>query len=275
VTRHDMIIIGEKINATRKAIARAIRSKDAAAIQRQIQAQDAAGAGYIDLNAGADTGDADREIQGMRWLIDVALDATEKPLSIDSANPEVIQDAAEYLGDRRPWLLNSVKKDARLLDTLLPLAARHEAPVIALAMDSDGIPEDAETRIETCREICEVAGQAGVPADRLFFDPLVMPVSSNYAHGQLALDTLRGIRRACPEAKTTVGASNISFGLLKRSRVNAAFLIAAAACGLDSAICDPTEADIHQAVLLSRLITGQDRYCRGFNRAVRRGEFDE
>ena len=146
--------------------------------------------------------------------------------------------------------------------------------MIALAMDGDGIPEDAETRIDICRGICETAEGAGVPVDRLFFDPLVMPVSSNYAHGKLALDTLRGIKHACPGAKTTMGASNISYGLLKRSRVNAAFLIAAIACGLDSALCDPTEEHIHKAVLLGRLITGQDRHCRGFTRAVRRGEFD-
>ena len=108
----------------------------------------------------------------------------------------------------------------------------------------------------------------------LFFDPLVLPLSANYAHGETTLRTLQAIKAEFPEAKTTMGASNISFGLLGRARVNGAFLIAAIAHGLDSAVCDPTRREVREAILLGRLIAGRDRYCRGFTRAVRRGDFE-
>ena len=272
-----MIIIGENINATRKRIAKAVRLRDGAAITAQVQEQDTAGADFIDLNAGtgAGTGEAGREGKDMRWLIDVALEATEKPLCIDSANPEVIQDAAAYLGDRRPWMINSVKSEKSLLESLLPLAATHGVPVVALAMDAEGIPETAEQRLVACRDIFTAAERHGVRADQLFFDPLVMPLSASATHGQVVLDTLKQLKTDFPEAKVTVGASNVSFGLPHRRRINSAFLIAAIACGLDSAICDPTDREVREAVLLGELVMGKDRHCRRFSRAVRRGEFED
>ena len=135
-----MIIIGEVVNATRKRISRAIQSRDSATIKRQIRDQDGAGAHYIDLNAGTG-GNTDREIEDMRWLIDIALETTEKHLSLDSANPLVIRKSAEYLSDRRPWLINSVKNERHILDELLPLdaiytMARHVTSALLRAADS-------------------------------------------------------------------------------------------------------------------------------------------
>ncbi|MDP6777484.1 MAG: dihydropteroate synthase [Candidatus Latescibacteria bacterium] len=270
-----MIVIGENVNATRKWISKAIRARDDAAIQAQIRAQDEAGADFIDLNAGtgADAGEAGQETEDLCWLIDVALGASEKALSIDSADPDVIRSAADHLGDRRPWMMNSVKSEETILEALLPLAASNDVPVVALAMDAGGIPQTVEQRLAACRDILSAAERCDVRADQLYFDPLVMPLSANYAHGQVALDTLRELKTDFPDAKATVGASNVSFGLPNRKRINAAFLIAAVACGLDSAICDPTDRETRDAVLLGELVVGKDRHCRRFTRAVRRGEF--
>jgi 5-methyltetrahydrofolate--homocysteine methyltransferase len=154
------------------------------------------------------------------------------------------------------------------------LAAHYQVPVIALAMNTDGIPERPEERIAVWAEICQAADQANVPLSSLYFDPLIMPLSSNYRYGRIALDTLRGILAELPEVKTTMGTSNVSFGLVKRAKINAAFLIAAIANGLDSAICDPTKPEIRQALLLGQLIMGTDKHCRKFTRAVRHGVFD-
>jgi 5-methyltetrahydrofolate--homocysteine methyltransferase len=269
-----MLIIGEKINATRKSIKQAILERDVGAIQVQIVAQDRAGAGYIDLNAGTGTGGASKEFEDLCWLIDLALQHTEKRLSLDSANPQVIRKAAEYLDDRRPWMINSVKQDEHILEELLPLAAQHQVPVIALAMNAEGIPERPEERIAVCAEICKAAESVNVPLSSLYFDPLIMPLSSNYRYGKIALDTLRGILTEFPEVNTTMGTSNVSFGLVKRAKINGAFLIAAIANGLNSAICDPTKPEIKQALLLGQLITSQDKHCRKFTRAVRKGVFE-
>ena len=259
-----------------QVIAEAIISHDSVTIKDEIRKQDQSGAHYIDLNAGTGGGDTNKEIEDMYWLIDQALESTNKKLSIDSANPLIIQKAFEYTDGRCPLLINSIKYEPHILGELLPLAAENDALVIALAMGTDkGIPETVDERIEVCESICNEAEKAGLSNDKLFFDPLVMPISSLYYSTKITLDTLQKIKKEFPEAKTTVGVSNVSYGLKKRLYVNEAFLIAAISHGLDSAICDPTSEGIRRAIVLGRLIAGQDKYCRKYTRAVRQGEFGE
>ncbi len=270
-----MIIIGEKINASRKSIIEAIHSRNSNVIKEQIKEQDKTGAHYIDLNAGTG-GDVQKEIEDMFWLIDLALESTDKKICIDSANPLIIQKAFRYIDGCRPLMINSVKYEPHTLEELLPLAVEYDTPLIALSMGADqGIPETVDERIKVCAKICNEAEKAGLSFDKLFFDPLVMPISSLYYSTRITLDTLQQIKKEFPEAKTTVGVSNVSFGLKKRLYVNEAFLIAAISHGLDSAICDPTRDVIRRAILLGRLIAGQDKYCRKYTRAVRQGEFGE
>lgn len=269
-----MIIIGEKINASRKAIAKAILSHDRAAIQEQIEKQDEAGAHFIDLNAGTGTGDEKKEIEDMCWLIDIALESSQKKLSIDSANPVIIRKAAEHINNRRPWLVNSVKNDDHILGEVLPIAADWQASLIALGMDAGGVPDNKEGRTAACRDIFRKAEKAGISKEQIFFDPLVLPLSANINHGKIALDTLRSLKEEFPGIKTTMGVSNISYGLPKRPRINAVFMLAAICHGLDAAICDPTNARIQKAIILGKLIAGSDKHCRGYARAVRQGEFD-
>ena len=270
-----MIIIGERINATRKSIAEAIQTHNTATIKKQIESQDQKGAHYIDLNAGTGTADENQEIEDMCWLIDLALETTSKKISIDSANPVIIKKAVEHLDNRRSFLINSVKHDPHILDSLFLLAAHNDAPVICLAMGNEGIPEKAAERVQVCQRICEQADKNGLKTENLFFDPLVMPLSSNHLHGKITLDTLQGIKKAIPDANTTMGVSNVSYGLSKRVWVNEAFMIAAITLGLDAAICDPTRASIRRSIALGRMIAGKDRFCRKYTRGVRKGEFEK
>jgi len=269
-----VIIIGEKVNASRKVIRQAIADRDQKIIERAILAQDAAGAHYIDLNAGTGTGDADQEAADLEWLVDVALSCTEKKLALDAADPRVLQRAAAHLAGRRPWLLNSISGEGAKLDALVPLAAEHEVPVIALAMDDSGIPSDVDGRIAACDRILEAAAAAGIAAERIYLDPLSMPISADISHGQVTLETLRRISERAREAKTTVGLSNVSFGLPCRSLINATFLVAALSHGLDSAICDPTDPEVRRAITLGELVAGRDRHCRRYTREVRKGSLE-
>ncbi|NIM11634.1 MAG: dihydropteroate synthase [Candidatus Aminicenantes bacterium] len=269
-----MIIIGEKINASRKSIAKAILSHERTAIQQQIEKQDKAGAHFIDLNAGTGAGDEKQEIEDMCWLIDIALETTQKKLSIDSANPVIIRKAAEHIDNRRPWLINSVKNDDRILGEILPIAAERGASVIALGMDVIGVPDKKEERAAACREIFQKAEKAGISKEQIFFDPLVLPLSANFNNGKIALETLRLLKEEFPDIKTTMGVSNISYGLPKRPRINAVFMLAAISHGLDAAICDPTNTRIQKAIILGKMISGKDKHCRGYTRAVRKGEFE-
>jgi cobalamin-dependent methionine synthase I len=268
-----MIIIGEKINGTRKSVARAILERDADAIRKQIEEQDNAGAHYIDLNAGVGRNDDNKELEDMNWLIDTALGCTEKKISIDSSNSYVIEKSAVYLEGKRDWLLNSIKDDSQVTEKLLPLVKEYSIPVIALAMDKNGIPETAEERLAVCEHICETADKYGIEKSSLLFDPLVMPLSANHAYSRTTLDTLDMIKNRLPEAKTVVGTSNVSYGLPARKEINRAFLIAAVSRGLDYTICDPVLDSIKQGLVLGKLIAGKDKFCRSYTRAERKGMF--
>ncbi|MBD3391181.1 MAG: methyltetrahydrofolate--corrinoid methyltransferase [Chitinivibrionales bacterium] len=270
-----MIIIGERVNATRKSIRAAIEAHDAPAIRNEITGQADAGADYIDLNAGTGSGDVEQEKRDLCWLVDIALDCTEKKLVLDAAETEVIAHAARHLNNRREWMLNSVNAESEPdLAAGLAVAAEFKVPVIALAMDQTGIPDNSPKRIEICGRIHAAALEKGLAEDQLFFDPLVLPISADVSQGNVTFETLAGIMKKFPHAHTTMGLSNVSHGLKKRIKVNSAFLLLSIANGLDSAICDPIKPDIMQAILLGELLTGKDRYCRRFTRALRKGVFD-
>jgi 5-methyltetrahydrofolate--homocysteine methyltransferase len=269
-----MIIIGERINASRKPVREALEKRDEDFIMSEIMRQDKAGADYIDLNAGAGLGNVEKEIRDMRWLIDIALRATAKKIAIDSADPRVLQPAAEHIGDRRPWLLNSVKADAHIMQTMLPIAARYGMPLIALAMDGERIAADVHNRIAACAAIFDAAKKAGVSAESIFFDPLVFPLSTESTNAATTLAVLQGLKKRFPDCNAILGLSNVSHGLPKRSVVNASFLCVACCSALDAAICDPTNVQIQRAIILGQLYAGNDRHCRRFSRSVRGGLFD-
>ncbi len=269
-----MKIIGERVNATRPAIAEAVANHDDQVIIDEIRNQSEAGAHYIDLNAGADSGDSERESRDLCWLIDLALEHCDKKLTLDSSHTDVLQRGLEHLADRRPSMLNSVSGEPDRLRPLLELAAEHNCDVIALAMGTGGVPKGVEERMEVCRTIQSEAASLGISDDQLFFDPLVLPLCNDTSGVTMAMATLRQIKSVYPKAKTTLGLSNVSHGLPKRRLVNQAFAIAALVNGLDSAICDPIDPGVRKSIVLGTLLAGKDRHCRGYTRRVKKGEIE-
>ncbi|HAP32315.1 MAG TPA: methyltetrahydrofolate--corrinoid methyltransferase [Firmicutes bacterium] len=270
-----MIIIGERVNATRKSIRTAIEQKDADTIKDEIAVQDAAGAHYIDLNAGTGSGELQQEKDDLCWLIDLALECTAKKLVLDAASPQVLKYAAEHLDGRRPWMLNSITGElGRESLEIIELASQYQVPLIALAMDRDGIPPEADKRLTICEAILGEAEKRGLAAKLIFFDPLVIPVSTDSNQARVTFQTIFRIGELFPGAQTTMGLSNISHGLKKRSLINAAFLTSAICFGLSSAICDPTQKSMQRAVIMGNLLAGRDKFCRKYSRAVRTGLFE-
>jgi 5-methyltetrahydrofolate--homocysteine methyltransferase len=167
-------------------------------------------------------------------------------------------------------MINSTKAEAKNLAAVLPLAARFRAPVVALAMDSRGIPETGEGRIDACRLIADACEEHDVPLTSVYFDPLVLPVSTDARQGKVTLDTLTAIKREFPGARTVMGLSNVSFGLLGRPLLNAAFLQMAIFAGLDAAIMDPLNEKMMQAARTGDALMGRDRHFRKYSRALRK-----
>jgi len=263
-----MIIIGEKINATLPAIKEIIEARDSERLRGIARAQAEAGADYIDINVGTGSGTGEDEKEAMRWAVETVAAEVTQPLCADSGDSAVLEEGLKA-GSGRVTLINSTKASADSLGRVLPLALAYNASVIALAMNEQGIPKTVDGRLEACGEIVTACEQGGLPLHRVFFDPLVLPVSTDISQGRCTLDTLREIKTRFPEAKTTMGLSNISFGLPQRKRLNEAFLHMAVLAGLDSAIMDPMNRDMAGAVRTAEALLGRDRHCRRYARFYR------
>jgi len=264
-----MIVIGEKLKATRWAVCEIIEQRLAAQLVDLAKRQAEAGATYIDVNVGTGKGTQQDEIEAMRWSVTKINEAIEKPLCIDSADHVVLEAGLEAM-EGRPVMINSIKADTKYLASVLPLARRFESPVVALAMDDKGIPETVEGRIKACHIIAEGCREFEVPIESIFFDPLVLPVSTDSRQGKVTLNTLATIKETFPGARTTMGLSNVSFGLPGRALLNAAFLQMAIFAGLDAVIMDPMNEDMMQAARTGEALMGKDRHFRKYSRAFRK-----
>lgn len=264
-----MKIIGEKINGTRKAVARAIAERDEAYIKDLAVKQAEAGADWLDVNAGTHP---DQEPEDLIWLIENIQPVVDIPLCLDSANPAALE-AAIKAADKTP-MINSISGEAPRLEKILPLVAAHGCEVIALAMDEKKIPETVEKRVAVVEKVIAATRAAGAPDDKVYVDPLAMTVATMNQSAVIACDTIRAVREKYPEVHFTMGLSNISFGLPARKQINRAFLILAMQAGLDSAIMDPLDKELVAAALTTEMLLGRDRHCLNYVRASRKGMFD-
>ena len=265
-----MLVIGENINASNRAVAEAIAGRDREFLENLARAEAAAGADFIDVNAGAGHGTPEQEIVTMEWLVEVVQKATEKPLAIDSDSPSVIEAALHKYHGERP-LINSVNAEPERLASVGPLAAERKAWLVALAMGTDGIPNNVEERLAACELILTHLGRLGLEAEQVFFDPLVLPISVDSGQGIVTLKTIEQIKSRYPGARTVIGLSNISYGLPNRKVVNRGFLLMAAYAGLDAVILDPLDAKIMSFIRIANMLMGDDPLCRKYIRDYRKG----
>lgn len=264
-----MKIIGEKINGTRKRVARAIAERDAEYIKDLAVKQAEAGSNWLDVNAGTHP---DKEPDDLIWLIENIQSVVETPLSLDSANPAALNVAIQAV-NKTP-MINSISGEPDRLEKILPIVAKHGCEVIALAMDDKKIPETTEKRLEIIDKVIAATRAAGVGDDKVYVDPLVMTIATANQSAVIAYETIRAAHEQYPEVHFTMGLSNISFGLPARKQINRAFLILAMHNGLDSAILDPLDKELMAAIVTTDLLLGRDKHCLNYIRASRKGLFE-
>jgi cobalamin-dependent methionine synthase I len=265
-----MLVIGENINASNKSVAEAIAGRDSEFLGNLASTVAAAGADFIDVNAGTGQGSPEKEGATMEWLVEIVQEATDRPLAIDSEIPSVIEAAMhKYQGER--LLINSVTAEREKLAAVGPLAAESKAWLVALAMGTNGIPNNVEERLVACELIMAHLARSGLEADQIFFDPLVLPISVDSAQGIVTLRTIEEIKSRYPGARTVIGLSNISYGLPNRKLVNRGFLLMAAYAGLDAVILDPLDAKIMSFIRVANTLRGEDPLCRKYIRDHRKG----
>ncbi|MBT3315130.1 MAG: dihydropteroate synthase [Anaerolineae bacterium] len=256
-TDGPVALIGEKINPTgRKKLPQALREGDFDYVCLLIERQVNAGADLLDVNAGVPGMD---EVALLPELVKFVASQTDLPLCIDTANPKALE-AALKVSVGKP-LVNSVSGEEKSMNDILPLVKEHGTAVIALALDDNGISNDAETRLRIAEKIINRAEQMGIPSREIVVDPLVMSVGADTSAAVVTCQTISLIREKLG-VNMTMGASNISFGMPERHTLNQVFLALAINAGASCLITDP--ARLGMTIRASELLLGRDDYGRNY-----------
>lgn len=259
------ILIGERINPTgKKRFREALLSGDMNYILGEAVREEEAGVQILDVNVGLPE---INEAEMLERTVTELQAVTALPLCIDTADPAAMEAALRRYNGKP--LVNSVNGKKESLDRVLPLVKKYGGAVIALTLDEGGIPETAEARIAIARRILAAAESYGIAKKDVIFDTLALTVSADAQAAKTTLTSLSAIRHGLG-CHTSLGVSNISFGLPVRDAVNATFFAMALASGLSAAIMNPHSADMMKTYYAFRALSALDENCAEYIAAAAR-----
>ena len=248
------VIIGERINPTgKKKFKQALRDNDIEYILREglRQKEKEIPRSYPEEPRGAVTHKVVQKLQSVLAL----------PLQIDTTDPSALERSMRIYNGKP--MVNSVNGKKESIETVFPLVRKYGGVLVALVLDEDGIPSDAEGRIRIARRIYEAADRYGVPREDIVIDGLAMTISSDNTSALVTLETLRRVRDEL-HGHTILGVSNISFGLPRRAVINSYFLAMALQSGLSAAIMNPGNEEMMEAYRAYCALAGLDPQCMQF-----------
>ena len=253
------ILIGERINPTgKKRFKQALLENDMDYLLAEGVRQQERGVHILDVNVGLpdidEVGMLSRSVQELQAIIDL-------PLQIDTANVAAMEKALRRYNGKA--MVNSVNGKKESMDAIFPLVKKYGGVVVALTLDENGIPATAEGRFEIAKKILKTASEYGVSPKDLIFDTLAMTVSAdNFA----AIATLGALKRIREElgCHTSLGVSNVSFGLPQRDAINGTFFALALENHLSAAIMNPYSADMMKTYYAYRALKGLDPNCGAY-----------
>jgi len=264
-----MLVVGELINASRKAIGEAIRAQDVEYIQKVAKDELEAGADYIDVNAGIFVG---KEPEYLQWLVKTVQEVVDAPCCIDSPDPIAIQAALSI--HKGTAMINSISLEKARYDALLPVVAGTDLRVVALCMSDDGMPETMDARLKIADKLINGLVRNNVPIGNIYVDPLVQPISVNSTFAMEFINSVEAIMTQFKGVHTMCGLSNISYGLPERKLMNHSFAIMAIAKGLDGMIVNPLDKVMMASIVTAETLAGRDAYCAKYLKAYRKKLFE-
>ena len=261
-----MIIVGEKINTSRKYIGQAVEKRDAAFITKVAREQAEAGAHYIDVNAGTFL---DQEVDCLCWLVETVQNELELPLCLDSPNPKALSEAIKrHKGEP---MINSISLEENRFQSLLPVITSQPCSVVALCMARTSMPTTMKERVQVGSELIKKLSSEGIPLEKIYVDPLVQPISVDTHMGIATLEAINRIMSDFPGVNTICGLSNVSFGLPERRLINRNFLALCMSYGLSAVILDPTDKQLMATLVTVEMLISRDEYCENFIDAYQNG----
>ncbi len=248
-------LIGERINPTGKPkLKDALRRGDMGYILSEGVREAECGVHILDVNVGLPEID---EASVMKRAVESLQSVTDLPLQLDSSNPRVLEGAMRIYNGKP--LINSVNGKEESMTGIFPLIQKYGGAVIALTMDESGIPDTAEGRVAIAQRIAFRALEYGIEKKDIIVDPLCLAVSSD---PQSALVTLKAVSLLSQKGfRTSLGVSNVSFGLPEREKINTSFFTSALENGLDCAIMNPFSKGMMDVYYAFCALHGLDAGC--------------
>lgn len=253
------ILIGERINPTgKKKLKEALRCRNLDYLLNEGLTQQEKGVQVLDVNVGLP------ELPEAEVLETVTCElqaVTDLPLQIDTSDPAAMERALRRYNGKA--MVNSVNGKQESMDQIFPLVKKYGGLVVCLTLDEEGIPQNAAKRVEIAKKIIDTAASYGIEKKNLIFDPLAMTVSADANAASATLEALRRIRSELG-CHTSLGVSNVSFGLPKRESITAVFFAMALENGLSAAIMNPYSADMMKTYYSFRALKGLDPNCADY-----------
>jgi 5-methyltetrahydrofolate corrinoid/iron sulfur protein methyltransferase len=260
-----MILIGERINAGFKDVKAAVINKDGDVIKEWAKKQTAAGATYLDVAIGT----ASAKPEDLCWMIDMVQSACDTPISIDINKPLLLKEAIKVC--KKPPLVNSTPAIAAKMDEILPIVAEYNASIIGLVMNEEGSPKTVDKRIENAGILMSKAMDYGITPDRVFLDPIVMPLKFMQDQPKIIMQTVSQFTLfSDPPCHIVCGLSNASNGAVHKKLINRVLVAMMIAHGLDAAILDVCDEELVNTILTAELCMNRTLYADSFVEAFRK-----
>lgn len=250
------VLIGERINPTgKKRFKQALAEKDMDYILSEGVSQADKGVHVLDVNVGLPEID-EREM--LTSAVCALQTVTDLPLQIDTADPRAMESALRRYNGKA--MVNSVNGKKESMSAVFPLVKKYGGLVVALTLDENGIPETASGRVEIAKNILKTASEYGIDKKNIIFDPLALTVSADGLAAKATLDAV-GIIKNELGCHTSLGVSNVSFGLPNRDGINSVFFALALQKGLSAAIMNPYSGDMMRTYYAYKALMGMDENC--------------
>lgn len=255
----EPVLIGERINPTgKKRFKQALVEHDIDYILGEGIRQEEKGVHILDVNVGLPDID---EVEMLTTAVCELQGVTDLPLQIDTSDAKAMEAALRRYNGKA--MINSVNGKKQSMEEVFPLVKKYGGLVVALTLDETGIPETAEGRIAIAEKILKTAEEYGVAKKNIIFDTLAMTISSDIHSAKVTLDSLRYIKETLG-CHTSLGVSNVSFGLPNRDAVNGTFFTLALENGLSAAIMNPFSVEMMKAYYTYKALKGMDENCASY-----------
>jgi 5-methyltetrahydrofolate corrinoid/iron sulfur protein methyltransferase len=265
-----MIIFSERVNGMYRDVRAGINDRQKEVIQALVREQVAGGADVIDINLGPTKGDP---AENFVWLARVVREVSDKPLSLDSAKPDLLAQAVPKVRQALPdakIVLNSCTTAPDNMAKLIPVAAAHGAGIIGLTMDQEGVPGNVEKRVECGAAFLMTAMEGGIPVDDIYIDPIILPVNVAPKQPVNVMEAIRQLAMASdPPPHFILGLSNVSQKCLMNHLLNRTYLVMCIAAGLDAAIMDAADKELVEAAITAEVMLDKHLYSDDYLKAWR------